>query len=117
MVPHAYRRLLRGQVHLALGRVEGDLELVEEIAAEQAVAGAGAGKLVGPDGHAPHPGLAYLEGVDDDVVDAVRAGHADDGSRPDRSADRHPGRLQRTRADHRAVGAGVQQELDTELAV
>ena len=61
MVPHGIGGLLRVQVHLALGGLEGDPELVEEVASQQSVADAGAGQFVGSDRHAAHARFTHLE--------------------------------------------------------
>src|SRR5262249_53781946 len=90
-------------------RADVDREAVEEVTAEQTVAGAW--NVVGRHTHAPHFRVADLQRIDDDEADGVAASNARHARAPDRTRQRRTRGDQRARVDHRAVGAGVEQEL------
>src|SRR5215831_9154031 len=78
-----YKELLGRERDDAVRRVDVDAEAIEEIAAEQPVAGAR--DFVGADVHPAHARLADLERLDRDEVDVVAArdaAHARRGHRP-----------------------------------
>src|SRR5213594_4821039 len=83
------RALLRRERDDAVRGVDVDREAVEEVASEEAVAGAR--DVVGRDLHAPHARLTDLQRVDDDERDLVGARDARDARRADGARDRGAG--------------------------
>src|SRR5262245_63157750 len=109
--------LLWGERDHTLAGVDVDVELVEKIATEEAVAHVRGRQVEGADHHAAHAGVTDFQTVDGDEIDPIAAGGADDLARRGRRGDPYPGRLERAGTDQRAVGAGVEHQPGAAAAV
>src|SRR6266852_5777051 len=104
------RELLGRERHHAPAGIDVHVELVEEIAPEEAIAYIRGGQVVGAHRHPSDAGVADLEAVDDYELDLFASRRAHDLARGRWRRDPDPGCLERAGANERPVGAGVEQQ-------
>src|SRR3989454_6322122 len=117
MVSQGRRELLGRERHYAPAGIDVHVELVEEIAPEEAIAYIRGGQIVGAHWHASDAGVADLEAVHDHELDLFASRRAHDLARGRWRRDPDPGCLERAGANERPVGAGVEQQLSPRVAI
>src|SRR5437868_11718464 len=94
--PQGGRELLRRERHHTLAGIDVHVELVEEVASEDAVCSFDR-QILRAHGHAPDTGFADLQAVDEEELYLCASGGAGDLRRCRRSGDADPGRLEGAR--------------------